>query len=56
MDKDKEVIPKEVISPMEEKFESLRNRIGLFLGPLVFVIFYFFKEFPRLKRVCEIRK
>ena len=41
MDKDKEVIPKEVISPMEEKFESLRNRIGLFLGPLVFVIFYF---------------
>ena len=41
MDKDKEVIPKEVISPMEEKFESLRNRIGLFLGPIVFVIFYF---------------
>lgn len=41
MDNDKEIIPQEVISPIEEKFESFRNKIGLFLGPLVFIIFYF---------------
>jgi len=34
--------PNEVISPMEEKFENWRNKIGLLLGPLVFLIFYFF--------------
>ena len=33
--------PGEVISPLEEKFEKLRNKSGFFLGPLVFIIFYF---------------
>jgi solute carrier family 13 (sodium-dependent dicarboxylate transporter), member 2/3/5 len=33
--------PNEVISPEEEKFERWRNKTGLFLGPLVFLVFYF---------------
>lgn len=33
--------PKEVISPLEEKFENWRNKVGLFLGPLIFIVFYF---------------
>lgn len=41
MEPKNELIPKEVISPLEEKFENWRNNIGLFLGPLVFIIFYF---------------
>ncbi len=36
-----EVQTKEIISPAEEKFEKLRNKTGLVLGPLVFLIFYF---------------
>lgn len=32
---------KEVISSGEEKFEHFRNRIGLFIGPLAFLIIYF---------------
>jgi len=36
-----ELQPNEVISPEEEKFERWRNKIGLYLGPLVFIIFYF---------------
>ncbi len=35
-----EVQTKEIISPAEEKFEKLRNKTGLILGPLVFLIFY----------------
>ncbi|MFA5011068.1 MAG: DASS family sodium-coupled anion symporter [Ignavibacteria bacterium] len=41
MDSVDEVFPKEVISPLEEKFEKWRNKLGLFLGPVIFVIFYF---------------
>ncbi len=33
--------PSEVISPEEEKFENWRNKIGVFLGPLAFIVFYF---------------
>ncbi|MGV8019148.1 MAG: SLC13 family permease [Ignavibacteria bacterium] len=36
-----EVQTKEIISPAEEKFEKYRNKTGLILGPLVFLIFYF---------------
>ena len=31
---------KETLSPAEERFERMRRTIGLFLGPLVFVILY----------------
>lgn len=33
--------PREVISPLEQRFENLRNRIGFILGPVVFLVFYF---------------
>ncbi len=33
--------PNEIISPEEERFERWRNKIGLYLGPLAFLIFYF---------------
>ena len=33
--------PQELISPAEQKFENIRNRIGLFLGPVVFLVFLF---------------
>jgi sodium-dependent dicarboxylate transporter 2/3/5 len=36
-----EIQPIEVISREEERFEMWRNKIGLYLGPLVFIIFYF---------------
>lgn len=36
-----EIQIEEVISPIEQKFENWRNNIGIFLGPLAFVIFYF---------------
>ena len=32
---------REVLSPAEEKFERARQTIGLFLGPVVFLIMYF---------------
>jgi solute carrier family 13 (sodium-dependent dicarboxylate transporter), member 2/3/5 len=32
---------REVLSPAEEKFEKARQTIGLFLGPVVFLIMYF---------------
>lgn len=41
MIKEDEVEIKEVISSGEEKFEFYRNRIGLFLGPIVGLIIYF---------------
>jgi hypothetical protein len=32
---------REVLSPAEEKFERARQTIGLFLGPIAFLIMYF---------------
>jgi sodium-dependent dicarboxylate transporter 2/3/5 len=32
---------KEMLSPAEERFERIRQTVGLFLGPLVFLVLYF---------------
>lgn len=32
---------REVLSPAEQRFEKARQTIGLFLGPVVFLIMYF---------------
>src|SRR5919107_4682938 len=32
---------REVLTPAEERFEKARQTIGLFLGPIVFLIMYF---------------
>ncbi len=32
---------REVLTPAEERFESLRRTIGLFLGPVAFLIMYY---------------
>ena len=32
---------KETLSPAEERFERIRQTVGLFLGPLVFLVLYF---------------
>lgn len=31
---------KETLSPAEERFERIRQTVGLFLGPLVFLVLY----------------
>ncbi len=31
---------KEILSPAEERFERIRQTVGLFLGPLVFLVLY----------------
>jgi len=38
---DHELQSNEVISPEEARFEKWRNKIGLYIGPLAFLVFYF---------------
>ncbi|MEN3046342.1 MAG: anion permease [Candidatus Hydrothermales bacterium] len=32
--------PQEVVSEIEERFEKIKKLIGIFLGPIIFVIIY----------------
>jgi sodium-dependent dicarboxylate transporter 2/3/5 len=46
---------REVLTPAEQKFEKARQMIGLFLGPVVFLVMYFLPLEPNQQTLAAIR-
>jgi sodium-dependent dicarboxylate transporter 2/3/5 len=45
---------REVLTPAEQKFEKARQMIGLFLGPVVFLVMYFLPLEPNQQTLAAI--
>jgi solute carrier family 13 (sodium-dependent dicarboxylate transporter), member 2/3/5 len=45
---------REVLTPAEQTFEKVRQMIGLFLGPVVFLVMYFLPLEPNQQTLAAI--